>query len=204
MGDQKFSVQRIAELQQLVANFAAIDRLINLADKNRAENDAEHSFGLALTCLFLAPKIAPELSLEKILTYSICHDIIEIHSGDTYIFDEARVASKPRREREALEQLTQEWPDFPEMIEAARGYMNKVDSEAIFVYTVDKMLPPIMINLGERAEYWQRNKITRQMHEENKSDKMRFSKELRGYDKKLHEWLANPDYFYKPEEEEEQ
>jgi 5'-deoxynucleotidase YfbR-like HD superfamily hydrolase len=58
------SMARIAELQQFIADFAKVERVPQLADTGRPENDVEHSFGLALTCWFLAPKIAPELSLE--------------------------------------------------------------------------------------------------------------------------------------------
>lgn len=195
------TVQRIAELQQLIANFSKIERVLNLADTGRSENDVEHSFGLALTCLFLAPKIAPELDTARLLTYALCHDLVEIHSGDTFVFDEAMVATKSKREKAALKKLELEWPDFTEMTNAAKDYMNKANREAVFVYTVDKMLPPIMINLGEKDAYWKSHKITRKMLEETKGKTMRLSEELGGYEQKLYEWLADPDYFYKPEED---
>ncbi|HEX8227522.1 MAG TPA: hypothetical protein VF572_06670 [Candidatus Saccharimonadales bacterium] len=45
----KPTMQRIAELQQFIADFAKIGRVPQLADTGRPENDVEHSYGLALT-----------------------------------------------------------------------------------------------------------------------------------------------------------
>ena len=197
--DDQPSIDRIADLQQLISNFAGIKRVLNLADSGRSENDAEHSYGLALTCLFLAPKLAPELDLTKILTYALCHDLVEIHSGDTFIFDKAGTSTKKSREESAVARLEQEWPDFSVMTEATKRYLHKADEEATFVYTVDKILPCLMINLGEKDAYWKHHKITRQMLEENKKKTMSYSKYLKGYDEKLFQWLLDPDYYYKPD-----
>ena len=82
------SLNRLAELQQLIADFAKVKRVPHLADNGQPENDMEHSYGLALTCWYLQPKIAPELSLSEILQYALAHDIVELHAGDTFIFDD--------------------------------------------------------------------------------------------------------------------
>lgn len=190
------SMDRLAELQQLIADFSKITRAMNLADTGRRENDVEHSFGLALTCWFLAPKIAPELDLSKILRYALAHDIIELHSGDTFVFDEVAVASKPEREAAALRKLEQEWPDFTELTTAAKQYAEKHDAEAKFVYTIDKLLPPILVSLGEGDAFWERNKITRAMHEAEKHKKMRSSPEALPYLELLEDWLAKRHTFY--------
>jgi putative hydrolase of HD superfamily len=192
------SISRIADLQQLIANFSRVDRALNLADTGRPENDVDHSYGLALTCWFLAPKIAPQLSLQKILMYALSHDMVEIYSGDTFVFDEAAVKTKQSREAAAIATLQAEWPDFPELTDYVQGYADKRDAEARFVYTIDKLLPPLLINIGEKEVFWNRHKITRQMHETEKNNKMQHSPEALPYLAALNEWLANPDYFYKP------
>jgi putative hydrolase of HD superfamily len=193
------SIERIAELQQLIANFSKVQRVLKLPNTNRLENDVEHSYGLALTCWLLAPKVAPKLNLEKILLYAISHDIVELYSGDTYVFDTERVRTKEQRESAALERLAQEWPDFVELIDAAKGYKEKRDAEAKFVYTIDKLLPPLLINLGEKEGFWVKNKVTREMHELEKKQKMQHSPEALPYLEALNEWLRKPDYFYKPD-----
>ncbi len=183
------SLDRIAELQQLVADFAKVTRVPHLADNGQPENDAEHSFGLALTCWYLQPKIAPELDLGEILKYSLAHDIVELHAGDTFIFDQENWESKEERERAALVSLRKDWPDFPAMSDYAEGYMDKTSQEARFVKAVDKLLPVIMVELGEQSDFWRRHKITLEMEQANKVT-IRVSEFVAPYYERLIEWLA--------------
>lgn len=163
------SVERIADLQQLVADFSKVTRVPQLSNTGRLENDVDHSFGLALTCWYLAPKIAPELSMEKIFKYALSHDIVELHAGDTFVFaDDASIASKSEREDAALDKLYDDWPDFTDMVDHAKGYKEKADEEARFVKAVDKILPLIVIEQGEAGEFWSRHKITLDMEKTNK------------------------------------
>lgn len=192
------TIDRIAALQQFIADFSKIQRMLNLADTGRLENDVDHSFGLALTCWFLAPKIAPQLQLEKILAYALAHDTVELYAGDTFVFGpQELIDSKSAREDEALGKLAEQWPDFPELVTAAKRYKDKADPEARFVYVIDKLLPSIHVNLHEKDAYWHRHKITREMHEQEKTKKMQFSPEALPYLEALNEWLRDPDYFYK-------
>jgi putative hydrolase of HD superfamily len=190
------TIQRIVELQQLIADFARVERTKQLADTGRLENDVEHSYSLALTCWFLAPKIAPHLDMTKIFSYALAHDTVELHAGDTFIFDEAGIATKSDREDQAIEKLQEDWPDFSEVAEAAKNYKAKADEEAKFVYAVDKILPVIMVNLGEKASFWKRHKVTRQMLIDQKRGPMHVSNEVAPYFDALVEWMSNPDYFY--------
>lgn len=191
------NMERIAELQRMIADFAKIERHVHLADSGRPENDVEHSFGLALTCWFIAHKAAPELDLQKILLYALAHDIVELHAGDTFIFDTERVKGKSAREDAAIDQLYKDWPDFPELAQAAYDYKNKANAEAKFVYAIDKLLPPIMINLGEKEAYWQRHKITIGKHDANRKPKIRTSPEAAHYHEALSEWLQKSGLLYK-------
>lgn len=163
------SMDRLADIQQLIADFAKVKRAVNLADNKQPENDVEHSFGLALTCWYLQPKIAPQLDVSKVLQYALAHDIVEIHAGDTYVFDAAAVSTKVERERAANEQLKTEWPDFTELTDYADGYASKRDEEAKFVYAVDKLLPLIMIELDDAKAVWKQKQVTLEMERENKT-----------------------------------
>lgn len=149
---------------------------------------SDHSFGLALTCWFLVPRIAPELDMTKIFAYALAHDTVEVHAGDTFIFDKTNAVSKSDREDAAIEQLRQDWSDFLELANAAADYKNKIDDEAKFVYSVDKMLPVLMVNLGEKAIFWERHKITNQMMQDNKKTDMSVSSHVVPYFDELVEW----------------
>jgi putative hydrolases of HD superfamily len=196
------SISRIAELQQLIADFSKIQRVPLLADTGRRENDVEHSYGLALTAWFLASKIAPDLNQEKILKYALAHDIVELYAGDTFVFGDTKaIKSKPKREKAALERLANEWPDFTEMIDYAKNYIDKADEEAKFVYSIDKMLPVIMVNLGEKEKFWNRHKISHQAQADEKKPKLQVSRHVAPYTEEFIRWMSEPDYFYKDEDE---
>lgn len=182
------SMDRLAELQQLIADFAKVERVLHLADNGRPENDVEHSFGLALTCWYLQPKIAPELNLLTILQYALAHDIVELHAGDTYVFDEELAATKDKRERAALTQISHDWPDFSELATYAKGYMDKADEEAKFVKAVDKLLPVIMIDIGQKQVWWHNYNVTLEMEREHKKS-IRVSDYVSPYYELLVDWL---------------
>lgn len=182
------SMNRLAELQQLIADFAKVQRAVPLADTNAAENDVEHSYGLAMTCWYLHDKIAPELDLGKILRYALSHDIVEIHAGDTYIFDAEAVATKYEREKAAIRQLEEDWHDFSAVVEFTKGYADKVDEEAKFTYAVDKILPVIMVELSLDQKSWEEYGINLEMYHENKVTILK-SDIIAPYYEKLLAWL---------------
>ncbi len=187
------SMDRLAQLQQMIADFAKIQRVPPMGDTKRAENDVEHSYGLAMTCWYLQPKIAPELDLLKVFKYSLAHDIIELHAGDTFVFDVIKVESKEQRERDALVQIKSDWPDFYDVTKHAEGYMDKVEPEARFVKAVDKLLPVIMIELDANPEtIWQRLSVNLEMERENKVT-IKVSDAVAPYYELLLNWLDERD-----------
>ena len=189
MGDYP-SVERIAQLQQMIAAFAGVERVPHLTGSGRPENDVEHSFGLAITCWYLHPKIAPELDLLEILKFALAHDIVELHAGDTFAFgdDQAYIDSKEARERDALKTIHTDWPDFPEIRIYAEGYMDKVSEESKFVKAVDKLLPLLMIGLDEGEAYWKRHGINEINLKQNKQP-IFISESVAPYFDLLFEWL---------------
>lgn len=127
------------------------------------------------------------------------HDIVELHSGDTYIFSSKdKIDSKSAREDVAIAALQKAWPDFAELTNAAAGYKAKRDEEAKFVYAVDKILPILMVNLGEKEVFWKRHKVTFDMMKENKRPTITTSPIVAPYFDRLVEWLSDPNYFYDP------
>ena len=82
-----------------------IIRQTYLADGSRKENDAEHSWHLALAAVLLKEYSNEEVSLEKVVPMVLINDLVEIDSGDTYAYDEAAAAGKEERERKAAERV---------------------------------------------------------------------------------------------------
>ncbi len=66
--------------------------------------------------------------------------------------------------------------------------MDKVDEEAKFVKAVDKILPLLMIELGEKKAYWSRHDITLDALKENKKT-MFVSAHVSPYYDMIFDWL---------------
>ena len=66
-----------------------IMRQTYLADGKRKENDAEHSWHLALMAVLLSEYSNEEVDLKKVVPMVLIHDLVEIDAGDTYAYDEA-------------------------------------------------------------------------------------------------------------------
>ena len=178
----KPSIQRILDLQQLLLLFAQIQRQCERrhAEGYQYENDTEHSYNLAMTAWFLAPHF-PELNRDVLICIALAHDILEVHAGDTDVYaDEARLATKPAREAAAVQQLEQDWSDFPELLDAIRLYEAREAAEARFIYALDKIMP-IMLIFISNGHTWQRKGVTPEKLDGVKQGKVDVSPEIKPY-----------------------
>ena len=82
-----------------------IMRQTYLADGKRKENDAEHSWHLALMAVLLKEYANEEVDLAKVIPMVLVHDLVEIDAGDTYAYDEAGAATKEEREKKAADRI---------------------------------------------------------------------------------------------------
>jgi hypothetical protein len=73
----------------------------------------------------------------------------------------------------------------------------KLDEEARFVKAVDKILPLLVIELGESSEFWSRHKITLEMERENKVTIL-VSDHVAPYYERVITWLESRDNMHKP------
>lgn len=143
------------DLQNIIIRLSLVDRNHYLAGTARRENDSEHTLSVAFLCwrIYEAHNIS-DLDISKILKYAMAHDLVEVYAGDVNTF-----ATKEEREQklvleqQALKRLSREFSDFEGMVKAMQDYENKVDDEALFVWTVDKMQALIMGDLDKWRPY---------------------------------------------------
>lgn len=191
----KPDIHRVLEFQKLLVQFQHISRVTHIPDSWEAENDTEHSYNLAMTAWFLAPHF-PQLDRDKLIRYALVHDLVEVHAGDTYIYaDEATLATKHAREQAALKQLEQDWADFPNLTATIRTYEQRDDEESKFVYALDKIMPIMLIFLGE-GYTWQREGITPEQLHEAKRRKVALSPEIYPYYEQLHDLLQQHRHYF--------
>jgi putative hydrolase of HD superfamily len=185
---QQPDIPRLLEFQQLLLRFSQIQRHIERKqdDKYIPESDTEHSYNLALTAWYLAAYF-PHLSRDTVIRYALVHDLVEIHAGDTHIFaEQAHLESKKSRETAAMQQLTHDWPDFPELIADMRTYETHASEEAKFVYALDKIMPIMQIYISG-GYTWQKEGITPEQIHAVKHDKVAVSPEIKPYYDELYE-----------------
>src|SRR6478672_1757435 len=98
-------------LTQQLAFLLEIDRLkqINrqtlIADGTRRENDAEHSWHLAVMASVLAEYGPPGIDIAHATRMLLVHDIVEIDAGDTYCYDQAACLTQHEREQAAADRI---------------------------------------------------------------------------------------------------
>lgn len=166
---------------KLLRDFEKVERAV-YRPENRKENDAEHSFQVALMCWFLVDAFELDLDKEKILKYGLVHDLVETYAGDTCVFPNAKVdspsiESKEEREHVALKRIKEEFKDLEDIISSLEDYENKVDDESIFVYEVDKLIPLLNIYL-DKGYCWKKINISLEDIITEKRKKVKTTKEL--------------------------
>ena len=76
----------------------SVFRQTYLTDGSRKENDAEHSWHLAVMAFLLAEHAQEPVDVLKVVKMVLIHDLVEIDAGDTYAYDPSGNASKRERE----------------------------------------------------------------------------------------------------------
>lgn len=73
-------------------------RQTHLSLNGRNENDAEHSWHMAIMAYLLREYANEEIDIVKVMLMCLIHDIVEIDAGDTYAYDaEGLKTQKARR-----------------------------------------------------------------------------------------------------------
>ena len=189
-------------LQNLILPFYEIERDLSLPIQNhRNENNAEHSWGLAVMGLSLAPLVDPKLDVGKVAIYAVIHDLVEVFAGDTSVWAEQKLLdSKEPREKQARKVLAKRFSNFPYLIQSVNEYDKKDTPEAKFVYALDKFLALLTL-YEDKGYYYLRGKITRErfdkQHELHRK-KAHSHPDIASYYEQLRAAFdAHPEYFYK-------
>jgi len=174
-------LENVLRFVDLLNKYRAVKREIFVNAENRLENDVEHSYQLAMLAWYLAE--FDKLSLDKnlLIKYALVHDLVEAYAGDTFAFaDKGLKLEKIEKERRAIDQLKQEFPEFKELHELIYKYEERADSESNFIYALDKLQPTLNIYMdGGRS--WRRDGVTLQMIIDYKNDKISRIPELKKY-----------------------
>jgi putative hydrolase of HD superfamily len=105
----------------------------------RCESVAEHTFGVALLALWLAPQIDPAMDAGRSLRMALIHDFGEVYAGDIIPADAISAAEKRRLESESIRTVFSRLPDGQAYMDLWEEYEAGVSAEARFVRQIDRL-----------------------------------------------------------------
>lgn len=101
----------MSRLEEQLKFIIEIDKVKNifrqtyLTDMNRKENDAEHSWHIALMAYLLQEYADEAVDVGRVMLMVLIHDLVEIDAGDTYAYDEKAAETKREREVAAADRI---------------------------------------------------------------------------------------------------
>lgn len=156
MDDLKQQISFIVEIDKL----KTIYRQNYLADKSRHENDAEHSWHLAVMAFLLAGHVDEKIDLLKVMKMVLVHDLVEIDAGDTYCYDEKAGLDKREREERCANRIFKMLPgeQCKELFELWEEFERMDTPESRYAAALDR-LEPVLLNYFSEGKSWKEHGI---------------------------------------------
>ncbi|MFT6972129.1 MAG: putative hydrolase of HD superfamily [Roseivirga sp.] len=148
-------------LEQQISFIKEIDKLKYIKRKtclfnsNQNENDAEHSWHLAMMAMVLSSHSNEKVDLLKVLKMLLIHDIVEIDAGDTFFFDTTKNHTNTAVELEAAKRIFGLLPQEQaiELIALWEEFEACATAEAKFAKGVDRFAPMLQ-NASNNGGTW--------------------------------------------------
>lgn len=157
----KFNFINSEKIRKQIEFIITIDEMKNVlrrnlvVDASRRENDAEHSWHLAVMAMILEEYSADKVDISKVLKIALVHDLVEVYAGDTFAYDVKGNEDKLDREIMAAEKLfgmlkdgqgdeiRALWDEFEAKETAESKYANAIDR-----------LQPLLLNYLTNGHTW--------------------------------------------------
>ena len=132
-----------------------IQRKTKLFNSNRPENDAEHSWHLAMMTIVLAEHSDTPIDVLKVIKMVLIHDIVEIDAGDTFIYDTQNSHTNTDNERMAAKRIFGLLPkeQADELIAIWEEFETGETNEAKFAKSMDRF-EPLLQNTSNNGGTW--------------------------------------------------
>ncbi len=132
-----------------------IQRKTKLFNSDRRENDAEHSWHLAMMTLVLADHSNHPIDVLKVIKMVLIHDIVEIDAGDTFIYDTVKNHTNTELESKAADRIFGLLPadQAREFIAIWKEFEDGITNEAKFAKAMDRF-EPLLQNTSNNGGTW--------------------------------------------------
>jgi putative hydrolase of HD superfamily len=141
----ELQIEDVLKFSRFLLEFQSVRRKIRIPGREEYENDAEHSYSLAMMAWYLNEANKLELDTGKLLQYALVHDIPEVYAGDVAVLDRKGRTTKLQKEAAAIEHIEVQFPSFKGISEWIHAYEKREDKESRFVYALDKLMPMLLI-----------------------------------------------------------
>lgn len=148
-------LQQVAFIKE-IDKLKYIQRRTKLFNSDRHENDAEHSWHLAMMTLVLAEHANETIDVLKVVKMVLIHDIVEIDAGDTFIYDTNKNHTNTEEESQAAQRIFGLLPESQaqEFIGVWEEFEAGITPEAKFARAMDRF-EPLLQNTSNSGGTWQ-------------------------------------------------
>lgn len=167
----------MTRLEQQIRFITEIDKVKNifrqtyLADGKRKENDAEHSWHIALMAYLLQEHVEEPVDVPRVMLMVLIHDLVEIDAGDTYAYDSEGAKTKREREVRAAERIFGLLPEdqgryFRELWDEFEAYES---ADAKYAHLLDNF-QPLLLNDASSGRSWSEHDVKKsQIYKRNEN-----------------------------------
>lgn len=144
-------IEFIKEIDKLKYIF----RKTKLINSDRPENDAEHSWHLAMMAIILAEHSNEPIDVAKVMKMVLIHDIVEIDSGDVFAYDTVKSHNNFDEELKAARRIFGILPaeQTEEFINIWQEFEEMKTPESKFARALDR-LEPLLQNSSNNGGTW--------------------------------------------------
>ncbi len=182
-------MERLQKQMEFILEVDKVKQIVRqtyLTDGSRKENDAEHSWHLALMAVLLKEYANEEVNLEKVIPMVLIHDLVEIDAGDTYAYDRAGLATQRDRETKAADRIFGMLPEdqgrrFRNLWEEFEAYET---AEAKFAHVLDNC-QPLILNDASGGKSWKEHTVHKSQIYKRNEHTAEGSREIWEYMKQL-------------------
>ena len=156
-------MNRLEQQLQFILEIDKVKKIIRqtpLSDASRKENDAEHSWHIALMAYLLQEYVEEPVEVSKVMLMGLIHDLVEIDAGDTYAYDEEGAKTKDERERKAADHIFGMLPEDQGMYLKAlwEEFEAYETAEAKYAHLLDNF-QPLLLNDAAGGISWTEHQV---------------------------------------------
>ena len=148
-------LEKIIRFIKEIEKFKLVERIPYLSDKKRREDDAQHSWHLAMMLLALEKEIESKFDLLHTLKLILVHDLPEIYTGDDWVYTKEDKERKSREEKAAAKKIFSSLP--ADLAEEFYLFWSEYDEgktiEAKVAKALDKICYPLQYSLSQKIEW---------------------------------------------------